>query len=151
MKKSLTATFFLITIFFGSALFALAQTNPVLTVNIPFAFHAGSQVLPAGEYTIRMLTLGHSATGSIVAIQTKDGSVHLYLNANPGDARSAAPAYTATFKKYSGRYFLSEVQNGWLASSLVKTRAERELAIADAGKSDVKNSDGVVLTSSTPQ
>ena len=151
MKKALMAMFFVITAVLGSVAFAYAGETPTLKVNIPFAFHAGNQVFPAGEYIIKMSALGHSATGSILTIGTKDGSVLMCLNANASETSGSDPAYTATFKKYGGRYFLSEVQNGWRMSGLPKTRAEKELAIAEAGNTGRSDGKDVVVTSSTPQ
>jgi len=151
MKKALMAAFLLVAVIFGSAVYALAGDTPALTVNVPFAFYAGKQLLPAGEYRITMLALNYSATGSILAIGTKDGSLLMYLSGNPSDSRGNEPAYTAKFKKYGGRYFLSEVQNGWRTSALPKTRAEKELAIADASKPGGSAAKDVVLNASTPE
>lgn len=151
MKKSLTVTIFLISIVFGSAALAMAGgPTPTLLVNVPFAFNAGGQVFPAGEYIFRMASVGYSATGSLLVIESKDGAGLLWVNAIRSDARDFHLAYTATFNRYGDKYFLSEVQNGGIKSGLTKTRLEKELTLAYSGRSE-GSSKAVVVASSTPE
>jgi hypothetical protein len=104
-------------------------------VNIPFAFYSGEQILPAGEYLFEMPDLGRSsATGSIVAVRTRDGSVCVYLQANPAGKNSGGSACQVTFAKYGDSYFLSKVQNNDIESNLPKTRSEKTTAAALGGK-----------------
>ncbi len=129
-------TVFLVAMIFG-VVAATAETVHRMTANIPFAFNAGGQLLPAGKYILDMTTLGgYAATGSALTIRTKDGSVFLYLNAIRSDVSNAGQACTVTFSRYGDRYFLSEVQSGAIKSGLPKTSAEKELGLAPSRRAD---------------
>jgi hypothetical protein len=67
LRKLLALAFFAVALT-GAA---LAQDNLCMVrANIPFSFYAGSQLLPAGDYTIsinvedHLITIGQKATGS---------------------------------------------------------------------------------------
>jgi hypothetical protein len=103
-----------------------------MRVNVPFAFHNGSQVLPAGVYTVsiqsqHMIMLrGYSRSG--------------FVTANPESGRAAAKG-KLIFQRYGNEYFLREV---WPAESntgekCTKSKLEREVEIA-ARKSDQSGS-----------
>ncbi len=152
MKKTLVVMVFLTVIALGTVLTAQAQTSTKLFVTVPFEFHAGDQVLPAGNYTIETPPLGgHAATGSKMVITSKDGSVYLGLMAMAGDGRIGKPAYSVTFNRYGSSYFLKVVQNGGITSGLTTSRAEKELAIAYDRKPDSTRIVADVLTFSSPE
>ncbi len=137
MKRTLVVTVFLGAMIFGQVVAATAETVHRMTANIPFAFNAGGQLLPAGAYIFDMAALGgYAATGSALTIQTKDGSVFLYLNAIRSDVGNARQACTVTFSRYGDRYFLSEVQSGAIKSGLRKTSAEKELGLSHSRRAD---------------
>ncbi|MEA2259445.1 MAG: hypothetical protein QOJ51_2270 [Acidobacteriaceae bacterium] len=94
-----------------------------MRVNVPFAFHSGSQRMPAGVYMVTIesqhliLLRGDSTTG--------------FVNANPEIGKPAAKG-KLVFKRYGNQYFLREV---WTAQSetgqkCVKSKLEREIEIA---------------------
>jgi hypothetical protein len=99
-----------------------AQGNE-MRVNVPFAFHNGSQVMPAGVYTVSIesqhmiLLRGYARSG--------------YVTANPESGRAAAKG-KLVFQRYGNQYFLREV---WPAQSdtgekCTKSKLEREVEIA---------------------
>jgi len=106
---------------------AMGQTNRGDTiVNVPFAFHAANQTLPAGRYAITRIDetnlrfTGAHSRGVFVQTHSVEGK------APEGHGR-------VVFRRYGDAYFLSEV---WLAARATgrkafPTRAERELAATE--------------------
>jgi hypothetical protein len=94
-----------------------------LTANIPFAFHVGRDVLPAGKYNVREIV------GSAVQLLSVTGDRAAAISTIPiwnADGRVSK----LVFNRYGNDYFLSEVH--WRgtssARSLVKSPVELELA-----------------------
>ncbi len=148
MKKKSTLIFALCVVTLASSVALSAGPAPDMKVSIPFAFYAGRQAMPAGEYRIEMAGRnGAAATGSMVAIRSQDGSVcHLLLAATVGSRENSASRLT--FTRYGTTYFLSRVQSGIVESSLPVTRAEREYLLTYTKGSGKGDSGEVVLTSS---
>jgi hypothetical protein len=94
-----------------------------LTASIPFSFHVGRDILPAGKYdvneiagsAIRLLSVSRDSAAAIgtIPIWNADGKVSKLV-----------------FNRYGNDYFLSEIH--WrgisTARSLVKSSIELELA-----------------------
>lgn len=103
---------------------AFAQSNQ-MRVNVPFAFHNGSQRMPAGVYKVTV----ESAHLILLQGSSKSG----YVNTNP-DIGKPAEQGKLIFQRYGDQYFLREV---WAAGSetgekCVKTKLERETEIAQS-------------------
>ncbi len=104
----------------------IAQTM-VMKANIPFDFVVGRKTLPAGEYTV-------STTGGSPVLRIQGDNVHaaaVTLTLSPREVLVAGdPArYTRLeFNRYGNQYFLSEVDDGYIASGLVLpvSRLQRE-------------------------
>jgi len=108
----------------GSPAEVQAQTIG-LHVNIPFEFHVGEQLLPAGSYTVWL------RGGSAISVSDGKGQSAMRM-ANPinrASTKSAAESILV-FMGYGNQFFLDEVRwAGYLeARSLVKTRSEIEYA-----------------------
>lgn len=94
-----------------------------LRATIPFAFRAGEQAMPAGEYTIT-----HSGSGALTLHKQGGPSVILLTN------RASRPNLPAQgrldFNRYGERYFLSSVwtQDSRDGREIPKSHAEKELA-----------------------
>ncbi len=99
-----------------------AQSHDMTAV-IPFDFHAGEKVLPAGRYTVRQ-------QGSILLLRTTEGAkgAALMTNATYSAGRSA-PAQLV-FHRYGDTYFLSVVwsQESPFGRELLLTKSERLIA-----------------------
>jgi hypothetical protein len=101
---------------------ALAETSAT-KVNIPFAFQVGTTILPAGDYTVSMLS------EKAVVLQSNDGqSVAVSLTNGIEKKNAARPHFL--FNKYGGQYFLAEA---WLKNidggrAIFVSAAEREMA-----------------------
>ena len=94
-----------------------------MRVNVPFAFHNGSQLMPAGVYSVTIqsehliLLRGYSKSG--------------FVPTNP-EIGKAAEKGKLVFQRYGDQYFLREV---WAANSntgerRIKSKLEREVEIA---------------------
>ncbi len=87
----------------GSALPACAaEINPI-HVNVPFAFKAGKNTLPAGEYTVSEEESG------VITIKGNKGGV-MVLGSVAGD--STSDKASISFGKDEKGYYLKSVQ-GW--------------------------------------
>ena len=105
-----------------SASQGFAQSNQ-MRVNVPFAFHNGSQVLPAGVYRVSI------KSQHLIMLSGKSKSA--FVNANPEYGKPADKG-RLVFQRYGNQYFLREV---WPAESdtgqkCVKSKLEREVEIA---------------------
>ncbi|MBV8729992.1 MAG: hypothetical protein JO336_09305 [Acidobacteriia bacterium] len=99
-----------------------AQTIDLLA-SIPFSFHAGNAILPAGEYRV------HHENHTLV-IQERTGAHTALLLANDAYQPNLPSRSTLTFNRYGENYFLSSlsVVGDAYGSALPKTRSEKELA-----------------------
>jgi hypothetical protein len=105
-----------------SASQAFAQSKE-MRVNVPFAFHNGSQRMPAGVYRVTI----ESSHLILLRGSSKSG----YVNTNPEIGKPAAKG-KLVFQRYGDQYFLREV---WAAESetgekCTKSKLERETEIA---------------------
>jgi hypothetical protein len=107
---------------------AFAQSTIQVTADIPFAFYAGNEKMPAGEYVVK------GDTGSqVVILSTPRGTPSAFLftdysmvsDKNPGQAH-------LTFHRYGTRCYLAGVWSPVSASgrALRKSRGEREAEAA---------------------
>jgi len=104
---------------------AQAQTtSQELRAKVPFAFSAGEETLPAGEYKIRILN--STAGGNILQLRSKDGHHFMVLAMTPASNHGRDDA-KLVFNRYEDRCFLAQVrltgENPWLQAR--KSRAER--------------------------
>ena len=122
MKKLLLAVFASVLIL-GSAVVAAAM--PPVRANIPFAFHVGDAVLPAGEYVIR--TTGHSV-GTTYMIESRNGFETYFVATVPGEKQYNESGYQLTFTKYGNACFLSKIRAGSTEVTMAKGHTETELS-----------------------
>lgn len=99
----------------------VAQSKPVITVNVPFNFMAGAKTLPAGEYRIQ------TDRPNLVLIQSRDSKSNTNLTAHSAQNTEMSGVAALRFNRYGDRYFLSQVWTGSdLGQELHKSRAEKE-------------------------
>jgi hypothetical protein len=93
----------------ASALLAFAFTSfaqpQTLRVSIPFAFQAGTEVLPAGDYVI-----SPDRASWKLRITAVDGAIGCYLPAMVGYERVASTPARLMFRAYGNSYFLHRVE-----------------------------------------
>lgn len=103
---------------------AFAQSQ-IMQVNVPFAFHNGSQVMPAGIYRVEIqsshliLLRGQSRSGFVMTI--------------PETTRKITGTGKVIFNRYGSQYYLSEVlpQGSETGQRSVKSRQEKEVEQAE--------------------
>jgi hypothetical protein len=113
-----------VTLMAGYPAAAQAQTSG-LRVNIPFEFHVGDQVLPAGSYMVML----RSGTALTISDGKGQAAVRLTNAVSRAGSRKTGDSLLV-FMVYGDRYFLNEVRwDGYQdARSLVKSKTEIEFA-----------------------
>ncbi len=118
----------------GAVTIASAAYPPV-RANIPFAFHVGDAVLPAGEYKI---TVGGPATlGSNIFIERQDGPESCFVSSTLNETTLFDDNHRLTFTRYGDAYFLSKVKVGATEVVTSKGRAEKRMAGIQGTKAPV--------------
>jgi hypothetical protein len=116
-----------------AAVSAHAQNQETVHVDVPFAFQAGSQELPAGRYEIKHINR------FIVRMQGPGGvagAVMVHLSTT-----NTAPAMgSIVFHQIGNRYFLAEIwsQGETNGDAIVPGRAENEALAALKAEHDSK-------------
>ncbi|MGD0347928.1 MAG: hypothetical protein ABSA85_14295 [Terracidiphilus sp.] len=90
-----------------AAVSASAQNTPVAQVNVPFAFRAGNQQMPAGIYVI-------SKNSFLFKLRGVDIDASALVPTHPATAKTASTAGYVLFDRIEGRYFLAGI---WPAGS----------------------------------
>jgi hypothetical protein len=112
----------IVTALAAAAAFAQSST---LHANVPFNFIVGTQVMPAGQYTV------DSGSFNAAVIIRSDDCVRATMAVFGSGLRSTATSNLGklVFHRYGGTYFLSEIwQPGNEGRQLPETSRERELA-----------------------
>jgi hypothetical protein len=115
------ATFGILATLSLAATSLVAQSKPLIKVNVPFNFVAGAKTLPAGEYQV------HTERPNVVLIQSMDSKSNMNLIAHSAEDRNMDGVGALRFNRYGDRYFLSEIWTGSnVGQQLPKSRAEKE-------------------------
>lgn len=110
MKRlySVVACFALLAFLLGSAPSAAAQSK--LRINIPFAFTANHQHLPAGSYYVTWLGSG------VIQIFNRETDDAQFLTVRPDQGRVVESSSRFVFMQDGRRYYLASV---WIAGTSV--------------------------------
>ncbi len=130
MKKAMLIVITVGALVLGTVLTAAAATAPI-RVDIPFAFQAGAASLPAGTYILELG--GSKGLTSHLILRKADGTDAYYVPVTPSSQLSAEE-FRLSFSRYGDTYFLSTVVDGGVQATLVKSKAERQLASNAARK-----------------
>ena len=130
MKKILVVLVSVSAMVFAFAIGAFAGSGYSVSVKIPFPFYAGDRLIPAGQYLFEMPTVGNSATGSLLTIRTKDGSVCQHMHTHRVEGDTADTDYHLIFNKYGESYFLTKVLNSDLGAELFRSDTEKKATLA---------------------
>lgn len=104
---------------------ALAQRGtPRMTAQVPFDFVLQNRTVPAGEWTVKSVTMS-----GVLLIQNTDAKVSLLSLPRMDDTKKPAGSYALVFHRYNDRYFLSEIriEGSRTAYRLPQSKAESEL------------------------
>ncbi len=126
MKKTL-AVLMVIGVVLGAAIVAAAASDTAARVKIPFAFHAGDQLMPAGEYWIELPRFGNVATGGLLKITSVDFRLCQHLFSQPEGSKTVNNYWHVTFSKVGDQYFLAGAQLGIYGAELYKSSLETTL------------------------
>ena len=110
-----------------------------LRAAIPFNFHAGDKLMPAGEYVIQ-------EQGSVIWLRDADRHRPAFALMTVGAAgRNLSPQSRLEFNRYGSEYFLTEVWGSFTQDGrqLLPTARQKELA----KRGDVPASAEVILAS----
>jgi hypothetical protein len=120
LHKLMLATF--VVLAFGM-IHAQSQV-PALKVNIPFNFSIGSQMFPAGEYSLKTLRQ-HT-----IILQNQRGESVTNFFTNSVESRKASDSAKLIFHAYEGHRFLAEMwQSGSnIGQAVAKSTLEVEMA-----------------------
>ena len=119
---------------------ARAQSPVRLTVDVPFDFYVGDQLMPAGRYTVGRAVKGTDRT-LIVAGQNEDDRAAVVTTPVAGrESRSTA----LVFHRYGGEYFLRGAWTAGDAEGRGFRESKRERAARRGGRLIVKNGGGGV-------
>jgi hypothetical protein len=123
MTKRLTYSFAVICLVAGSL-----HAGTAITAEIPFPFHVGNSILPAGSYT----TDTRIASSAVLCLRSADGKTSVMVLSNGVLSASGSTQPRFIFNRYGSEYFLSQVWagSGGDGHEVVKTRREAELAAA---------------------
>lgn len=126
MKRHLTIAIATMMFVAAMATTAYSQYSGATTMRarIPFAFHAGSKELPAGEYILRVLN--PSSDQKALQIRSVDGRVSAIVRAFGVNA-SATEKSKLVFHRYGDTYFFAKAQVAGELTTLaaIKSSAER--------------------------
>lgn len=129
MKKYSTLTFAMLMVMAAVTITAEAQVfgSKQMSAKIPFAFSVGKKVLPAGEYTVKVLN--PNSDRAVLQIKSKDGHMSALVQTNGIKADNPATA-KLVFNCYGDTYYFAQAQMAGDSTTLaaVKTSAERNKA-----------------------
>ena len=105
-----------------SATSAFAQT---MKADIPFAFHAANETLPAGRYEV---STANTVKGSIIVRGTENKQAVAALVINVASKRTPEVS-KLIFRRYGDQYFLAQifVKGQTSGIEMLQTKAERRL------------------------
>ena len=111
----------------GVGIVASGSAAARLHVNVPFAFYAGNELLPAGNYVFEIGAItSNEASGSAVFVHSETGSIAAWLLTMPGQAPAVTNAQLQ-FSRYGEKYFLTSVEALGYQANLKTTKSEKEM------------------------
>ncbi|HJP94467.1 MAG TPA: hypothetical protein VJ875_21075 [Pyrinomonadaceae bacterium] len=126
MKRHLNILIMIVMLVGILAINARAQTasSQRLTANIPFAFNLGDKTLPAGRYTITLLS--STSDRRVIQLRSADGRSTAMVLTLCVNAKTTEDA-RVVFRRYGDSYFFAQAQlaDDPSSSNTLKSRAER--------------------------
>jgi hypothetical protein len=104
-----------------------------LKADIPFEFHVGSKLMPAGAYTVSA-----SPSQDYLRVDSDSSNSTAYITAIRKQSGEVSGVSTITFHRYGDHYFLANIQTGWspLGYEVFKTRTEKETTLSARVRQD---------------
>ncbi len=122
MRKTSFATLGLLALLAAASAFGQQR----MTFDIPFEFHAGTNVMPAGQYKVTQLSLESGLTG--IACDACKVDVRVLTTA--GASNNERTEGKLVFNQYGNTYFLSSIRSPGsnVGRVLPTSQAESEVA-----------------------
>lgn len=136
MKKQVYINLAIATLLVAAFTSVQAQSDRLITANVPFNFMIKDRALPAGEYVFALVQVGGS---DAVKIQTADGHITAFVPTRSARAKASPTEPKLVFNRYADQYFLSQVfgLEDSTAQQLARPRAEERLAKSATERSNV--------------
>lgn len=116
---------------FGLAPGICYAQQTVLSVTIPFAFQAGNQTLPPGEYRVDSMLTG---AGRLQRLRQVDGDASMIAWTLSVESKGENPDPELVFHRYGQTYFLAQIWTGdSVGRELLKSNREKEMAREEVG------------------
>jgi hypothetical protein len=127
MKTKLFAIGAALLLFVVAASVCYAQQT-ALAVTIPFAFQAGNQTMPAGEYRVESIL----TAARVQCLRQVNGAAVMIVSTMPVEARNGYSNPELVFNRYGKTYFLSQIWTGGSQGhQLFKSDREKEIALGE--------------------
>jgi hypothetical protein len=128
LMKKYTRILVAIMFLLGLGVAANAETQPLITVNMPFAFVAGKTTLPAGAYVVKRIS---DQPFDLLMITSRDNGTSVFLNpVEMEDASTYRP--NVSLRVVGEQHSLSRIQT---AEYVYNFRVFRSNALVGAAKS----------------
>jgi len=125
MKKHIYIASLVLVVLVAISAQAQSRSNQQLRFHVPFAFNAGNNVLPAGDY--RVAIVNPASDHSVLRITSSDGKSTMIPTTDvEGWASSKAKL---SFRHYGDRYFLAQVWMAGESTGLVAPTSKSEKAL----------------------
>lgn len=85
---------------------AFAETGDILTADVPFEFHVGGTVLPAGHYEVVPQTVPN-----LLEIRSSDSKAEVMVAVQVIQTATKPDAGALVFHRFGRAYFLSNIRN----------------------------------------
>lgn len=106
MKRGTFGTIVTVSLFVAVvASSVIAQGRPQVRADIPFSFHVGTTVLPAGKYTLNR----PASTNGMILVRSEKGGKAAYAISNNKESSSEPRNSRLVFRRYGDQYFLAQI------------------------------------------
>ena len=145
MKRTLIVILALTVVVLMSLVETSAAAPNKMKANIGFSFYVDNSLLPAGEYWVELMDIGHGTlSGSAPAIRAVDGSQFHFLPARAQESYKNDPSCYLIFHHVGDSYFLRQVHQSTADVWLPKSRKQKEIVLSFPKGS--REAAGTVLT-----
>jgi hypothetical protein len=128
MKTKLFAVVAALLLFVVAASVCYAQQT-ALAVTIPFAFQAGNQTMPPGEYRVESVLTG---TTQLQRLRQVNGAAVMIVSTMSVEARNGNSNPELVFNRCGQTYFLSQIWTGGSQGhQLFKSDREKEITLGE--------------------
>jgi len=108
---------------------ANAQSTEPLNFRTPFAFVVGDRLVPAGEYTVRLVSMP-----GLLSFRSADGEFNVFINSVPLQKVDSESRFELIFHRYGVHYYMSEIWTPGYRTGRIIMQHPSELELAKKGE-----------------